>query len=134
MKSIFLAIFILIGTLMLCSGNNSKSLETKIKGNFHTLARWFSLGDSTLAGSLKKNDLHWNNEANIDLNNFIGNHYGNLVWGLKNYSQTCIDCTIKNQTFLVCHCFDTQSGFKKLAFIDLSHKISNNNGQFRFDG
>ena len=63
----------------------------------------------------------------IDLDQYIGNVGGNLVWHTKGFSQTSTDLRLEG-TILHARCKKTESGEWIDSFIDLSLRLRNDNG------
>ena len=114
--------------------NNYACLKIKTKDNFKEEAQNIRLVDNYI---LKADLKTWNGEihkdASINLNNYISiDNNGSLKWGEKGFSSFCNNCLLVNDSILTCFCIN-RFGIYKLTQLELNSKISNIDGNLRYD-
>ena len=129
MKANTITLIIFIATFILCSTTKLQSLKNTVEGNFQKTARNVKLSETVLKADLQRNDGTWNPvTSELDLNKYVANSEGKLVWGGKNYAQTCRSCTLANAV-LYCSCRNS-AGRVLGTSLKLASRVTNSNGNF----
>ena len=105
-------------------------------GGFSQSCKDFSLDYSTLKASCKQEAQAVYRDANIDLDSYIGNNGGILVWGGKNFDKHCDHKQLiqvgYGQLQLRASCKNA-AGTYGPAQINLDERISNMDGHLKYD-
>ncbi|NER01780.1 MAG: cyanovirin [Okeania sp. SIO3C4] len=93
-----------------------------------------SCSDSYVSGAILsstcKNNQGGTNPTEIDLNLYIGNVNGKLVWQKENFIATCSSTQLVGSSVLVAQC--EGPGGKVPAQINLDERIGDNNGYLTY--
>ena len=131
MKANTITLIIFIGTIILCSNTNLKSLKNTVEGEFQRTAKNLKLSGSILSGSLQRANGTYNKLARLDLNNYVSNSNGNLVWGGRDFMRSCLACRFSNNV-LSCSCRNS-AGRNFPTELNLVLRVTNSNGNFTVD-
>ncbi|KAB8219450.1 Cyanovirin-N [Aspergillus novoparasiticus] len=102
-------------------------------GNFSQSATDVRVDGPILYARLENSDGYWE-DAEFDLDQFIGNEDGRFVWGDNGFSQSATDIEfhfVDEKPILRAQLQD-RDGHWNDAEINLDEAITNNNGQFEF--
>ncbi|MEI6429793.1 MAG: CVNH domain-containing protein [Pseudanabaena sp. ELA607] len=89
-----------------------------------------SISGSILTASCERNNGTYK-DSRINLNPYIGNSDGRLIWDDQNFASTCNDMTLSGRSILSAKCL-TNAYFRIFSFIDLDDRIVNIDGSLRF--
>ena len=131
MKPNTITLIIFISAFILGSSAKLISLKNKIKGDFHRSARNVQLSGSVLTATLQDANGAWKDNAQVDLNNYVANLEGKLVWRGSGFAESCNSCTVSD-AILSCSC-RTSAGQYLNTSLRLSCRLTNNNGNFTVD-
>ena len=98
--------------------------------SFSKSAQKTHLKGAFLHSTCRRVDGSWN-DNNIDLDRYIGNDNGVLVWDGENFFSSCENVTIHDGHQLKCKARRVDGSWNQTE-INLDDKIGNNNGELTF--
>ena len=130
MKANAITFMILISTFMFWSNTNLQSLKNTVERNYQLSSRQVKIRGSVLSGLLKRANWSWTKSVSLDLNKYVGNKDGHLVWG-SGFKNTCKICFVFGG-ILNCSCKNSKGKYLR-SDLNIAMKVTNTNGKFTVD-